>query len=118
MDVFICIYTYLHANCVWDVRRPYATSVTLTALANVLNTKEKLAAPFVDKQSFFNLTLSYARSHRRVLSPPDTDTDIVPHGTIEVEQATTPFTAGSELRLFRPVEESSSRTVKPVETSM
>ena len=50
--------------------RPYATSITLTALSNVLNTKEKLAAPFVDKDVFFNLTRTYALAHRRTLPDP------------------------------------------------
>jgi len=51
--------------CCWH--RPYATSITLTALANLLNTREKVAARFVDKTTFFNLTLTYARSHRRTI---------------------------------------------------
>ena len=36
----------------------------------MLNTKEKLAAPFVDKDTFFNLTRMYAKAHRKYVPDP------------------------------------------------
>lgn len=39
-------------------------------MSNVLNTKERLAAPFVDKDAFFKLTRTYAQAHRRTLPDP------------------------------------------------
>jgi len=90
---------YLSSHeCLWNGPSwPYATSVTLAALANVLNTKEKLAAPFVDKEAFFNLTLSYARSHRRTLST-------APFPAFPASPALGAPGVG-ELRLFHPLQE-------------
>ena len=55
---------YRGHECQWNGPSwPLATSITLMALANLLNDYEQTA---VDRQLFFDTLLTYARSHRRV----------------------------------------------------
>ena len=58
-------------ECLWDGPSwPYATSITLTAVANVLHEKKrngKNAGNFLSKRDYFQLLKTYAMAHRRQL---------------------------------------------------
>lgn len=54
-------FTVAPGGCVWNGRSwPYATSITLAAMANLLNHYQQ---DFVDKNDYFTLLKIYARSH-------------------------------------------------------
>lgn len=58
-------------ECTWNGPVwPYATSVTLTALANVLNTATGSRQLYVNKGDYFRAIVRYAYSHTRRLSEP------------------------------------------------
>lgn len=62
---FAIQYSKAH-ECLWNGPTwPYATSITLTALANVLNNVED--QKFVTTEDYFFLLRQYARSHRRTV---------------------------------------------------
>lgn len=58
-------------ECTWDGPIwPYATSITLTALANVLNTVTGSRQLYVNKGDYFRAIVRYAYSHSRRLAEP------------------------------------------------
>ena len=56
-------------ECLWDGPSwPYATSITLTAVANVVHEKKRIgknAGNFLSKRDYFQLLKTYALAHRR-----------------------------------------------------
>lgn len=65
-------------ECRWDGPIwPYATSITLTALANLLNTPTGMLQLYVNRGDYFRALLRYAYSHSRRLSEPAIEAPVV-----------------------------------------